>query len=380
MKLEGLPRVRTGTHFQTGNWAVAEGALAAGLTNYYGYPITPSTEIAEFLARRLPDIGGSFWQMEDEIASITACIGSSWAGGRTMTATSGPGFSLMMEGLGLAAMTETPLVLVNAMRIGPSTGIPTAPAQGDLMQARFGSHGDILIPVLAPFSVQECFEMTLQAFNISEIMRTPVILLLDQVLSSVHERIEIPQSEKVAQIICDRKTATGKLSSDIVLPMKSFGSGERIFGSGLTHTDQGTPELTEATHQALIKRLFKKIGAGKQWLPSPELILCDDADTIVVAYGSQARPAHDAILAAREQGIAAGLMRLRTCWPFPRKSLKQLSEEITTIVVPELSMGQLIWPVERFVDKNTSIVHLPKIGGQVVSATEILLALGGSVA
>ncbi|MHA2232639.1 MAG: transketolase C-terminal domain-containing protein, partial [Candidatus Hodarchaeales archaeon] len=147
-----------------------------------------------------------------------------------------------------------------------------------------------------------------------------------------------------------------------------------------THTDQGIPELTETTHQALITRLFKKMAAGKQWLPSPEFILCDDAETIVVAYGSQARPAHDAILAAREQGIAAGLMRLRTCWPFPRKSLKQLSEEITTIVVPELSMGQLIWPVERFVDKNTSIIHLPKIGGQVVSATEILLALGGSVA
>ncbi len=380
MKLNGLPRARIGTHFQSGNWAIAEGALAAGLTNYYGYPITPSTEIAEFLARRLPDVGGSFWQMEDEIASITACIGSSWTGGRTMTATSGPGFSLMMEGLGLATMTETPLVLVNSMRVGPSTGMPTSPGQGDFMQSRFGSHGDFLVPVLAPSTVQECFDLTLQAFNISEIARTPVILLLDQVLSSMHESVIIPAEKKIAQIIYDRKKARGKLPEDLVPPMRSFGSGAHVFGTGLTHKESGMPDLTESAHQALIQRIFRKLEAANDWLPFPELILCEDADTIVVAYGSQARPAHEAILRAREQGITAGLMRLRSCWPFPQKILKQLSKQVKTIIVPEMSTGQLIWPVERFADRNSSIVHLPKIGGNVVPATEILLALGGSVA
>jgi 2-oxoglutarate ferredoxin oxidoreductase subunit alpha len=380
MKLNGLPRTRTGTHFQTGNWAVAEGALAAGLTNYYGYPITPSTEIAEFLARRLPDVGGSFWQMEDEIASITACIGSSWAGGRTMTATSGPGFSLMMEGLGLATMTDTPLVLVNSMRVGPSTGMPTAPGQGDFMQSRFGSHGDFIVPVLAPSTVQECFDLTLQAFSLSEIVRTPVILLLDQVLSSIHESVTIPTEKEISQIVYDRKMAQGKLPGDLVLPMRSFGSGAHVFGTGLTHKENGMPDLTESTHQTMIQRMFQKLEVASDWLPFAQLILCEDADTVVVAYGSQARPAHEAVLRAREQGISAGLMKLLTCWPFPQRTFKQLSKQAKTIIVPELSMGQLIWPVERFADRNASIIHLPKIGGNVVSATEILLALGGSIA
>ncbi len=378
--LENLPRIRTGEHFQTGNWAVSEGALAAGLTNYYGYPITPSSEIAEFLSVRLPGVGGSFWQLEDEIASIIACIGSSWAGGRSMTATSGPGFSLMMEGLGLGTITETPLVIVNSMRVGPSTGMPTSPAQGDFMQSRFGSHGDFTVPALAPSTVQECFNFTVRAFSIAEIARTPVIILLDQVLSSINERVNIPSKENVATLVYDRKMARGKFPEDLVIPMKPFGCGDHVFGTGLTHNERGTPELSEKTHQALINRIFKKVKKTQKLLPGPEFIDCEDAETIIITYGSQARPAHEAVLRARDQGISAGLIRLRTCWPFPIETISNILKSTKVIIVPEMSLGQLIWPVKFYYDGPASIIHLPKIGGKIVGATEIFLALGGSLA
>ncbi|MDH5402633.1 MAG: 2-oxoacid:acceptor oxidoreductase subunit alpha [Candidatus Heimdallarchaeota archaeon] len=369
-KLVEEPRVLAGPQFNSGNFAVAEAALFAGLHGYFGYPITPSTTIMERLASRLPYVEkpGAFLQAEDEIASITAVIGCSWTRNKAMTATSGPGFSLMQEGIGLATFTETPLVVVNVMRGGPSTGLPTFPAQQELMQAHFGSHGDYMVPTFAPNNVQECFDLTIEAFNASEALRTPVFVLTDQILSTLKERFLIPKKENIELVnrsSPDNPHITWKgetISSNLVLPMNCFGEESKAFATGLSHDDTGHVDLSADTYELLMNRLKEKILTYQHLFPKPEKYLIDDADTVVVAYGSTARSAKYAVNSARKKGIKAGLYRLRTIWPFPKDDIIQ-SLRGKRIIVVEMSSGQLIWPVERYLKQD--VEHIGYLRGSV---------------
>lgn len=365
-------RVNPGRYFEAGNVAVAEGALYAGLEAYYGYPITPASEIMEYLAHRLPALGGSFFQLEDEIASITAAIGASWCRKKVMTATSGPGFSLMQEGIGLANWTETPIVIAESQRLGPSTGIPTFPGQGDLMQVRFGSHGDYLNVCLTPGTVQECFDLTIQAYNITELLRVPVILLLDQQLSSVHGTFEIPETGMIP--VHNRATPGEKseISEELVPPMACFGEGRNAFSTGLTHTDEGLPMLEGMTHEYLTRRLFEKIEKNTNLLPKEEQYQVEDAEILIVAYGSSSWTAYEAVDKGRENGLKVGLFRPRTVWPFPEQTLTRLAEDIDYMLVVEMSNGQLLWSVERCAKGMAKISNLPNIRGRPSYASEIL--------
>ncbi len=363
-------RLLSGDHFQSGNMSAAEGALAGGLQGYYGYPITPSTSVMEHIAKRLPHLEGhtAFLQCEDEIASITATIGSSWTRQKSMTATSGPGFSLMQEGIGLASFTETPLVLVNVMRGGPSTGLPTFPAQGELMQSHFGSHGDYLIPTFVPSSVQECFDLTVEAFNAAEVLRTPVFVQSDQVLSTLKERYTIPASSNME--IINRAVPDGDkikwkgetISSILVPPMNCFGEEKKAFSTGLSHDDTGHVDLTPGTYKNLVTRLDEKIRTYQHLLPQSEKYEIDDAELIIIAYGSTARSAKRAINLARADGKKVGLYRLKTMWPFPAEDMRKTIGDRPVLVV-EMSKGQLIWPVERFLRKEVS--HLAEYYGSI---------------
>ncbi len=369
-------RILTGSHFESGNVAIAEGAIAAGLHGYFGYPITPSSTVMEHIASRLPKVGGSFLQAEDELASIIATIGCSWTRRKAMTATSGPGFSLMQEGIGLAAFTETPLVLANIMRGRPSTGLPTFPGQQELMQAHFGSHGDYLIPTFAPASVQECFDMTVEAFNASEALRTPVFILSDQVLSTLKERFVIPQEFE----IIERATPSGDpvlwkgetISTSLVPPMNCFGEEKKAFATGLSHDASGHVDLSADTYENLVNRLREKIMTYHHLFPQPEKYLVDDAEIVVVAYGSTARSVKHAINRARRKGIKAGLYRIRTIWPFPADELRSVSEGKKVLVV-EMSQGQLIWPVERFLRREVN--HFPYYRGEIPPPSKVLKKL-----
>ncbi len=369
-------RVLSGRHFESGNVALAEAAIAAGLHGYFGYPITPSSSLMEHVASRLPYVEnpGRFLQCEDEIASITAVIGCSWTRKKAMTATSGPGFSLMQEGIGLAVMTETPLVLVNVMRGGPSTGLPTFPGQQELMQAHFGSHGDYLIPTVAPSSVQECFDLGVEAFNISEALRTPVIVLSDQVLSSLKERFIIPPAEflGIVERASNGHPVTWKgetISPELVPPMNCFGEEKKAFSTGLVHDETGHVNLTADTNEKLLERLHRKIEYYHHLLPQPEYYKTSDADLVVVAYGSTARSAKMAIHWARREGLKVGLFRLRTIWPFPTSELREVATDKEVLVV-EMSRGQLIWPVERYLHRE--VHHLPYLRGEIPPPTKIL--------
>lgn len=380
MVVDRQPKVLTGSHFKNGNWAIVEGAIASGIAEFFAYPISPASEIVEYLSYRLPAVGGkAAFIVEDEIASINMCIGASWAGSKVMTATSGPGFSLKQEGLGLAYMTETPLVCVNIQRGGPSTGLPTFSAQGDYMQVQFGSHGDYSAVALTPWSVQECFDLTIEAFNISEQLRSPVILLADGEIGRIIERIDIPKEEDIK--LFNRKTppkdtdktkfkqfdVTGQ--EDLVPPMAHFGEGYRIFGTGLTHKDSGVPLLDEDLHTELIHRLYKKVEINKHLFPKPAKYHLEDAEIIVIATGVSARAALEAVIKAREEGIKAGLLRLITVWPFPEEEIEAISEQ-AELIVAEMSMGQLIWPVERYARKKCHLIS--KIGGTPPTPKEIL--------
>ncbi|NHJ46790.1 MAG: 2-oxoacid:acceptor oxidoreductase subunit alpha [Asgard group archaeon] len=380
-------KVLTGTHFKNGNWAIVEGALASGIDEFFAYPISPASEIVEYVSYRLPAVGGkAAFIVEDEIASINMCIGASWAGSKVMTATSGPGFSLKQEGLGLAYMTETPLVCVNVQRGGPSTGLPTFSAQGDYMQVQFGSHGDYSAIALTPWSVQECFELTVTAFNISEQIRSPVILLLDGEVSRMMEQITIPKEEDV--IVKNRKTPSSDVDKstfkqfdangqdDLVPPMAQIGDGYKIFGTGLTHTSDGVPKLDEDIHIELIDRLYKKIEINNHLYPKADKYKVDDADVVVVATGISARASLQAVMDAREEGIKAGLFRPITVWPFPKDELIEVAKK-SEIIVAEMSMGQLIWPVERYVKKECTLVK--KIGGTPPNPKDILKAIKNEV-
>ena len=352
--------------------------MAAGCRFYAGYPITPATEITEHMSRRLPEVGGVFLQMEDEIASMAAVIGASYAGVKSMTATSGPGFSLMQENIGLAAMTETPCVVVDVMRAGPSTGQPTKTSQQDVMQAKWGSHGDYEIIALAPSSVQEMFDLTIEAFNLSEKYRCPTFLMTDAIVGHLMERLSIPEREDIPLI--DRKKPTTKPSEylpflagkDLVPEMATFGEGYRFYATGLTHDESGHPQTDSAEyHAALVQRICDKIRNNAKDINKVERVFLDDADVCIVAYGSVARSALAAVVEGRERGLKIGLLRLITIWPFPEKAVEQVASQVDKILVPEMNYGQLVREVERSAGRE-KVTSLPKLGDALHTPEEIL--------
>jgi 2-oxoglutarate ferredoxin oxidoreductase subunit alpha len=338
--------------FTMGDIASAEGALSAGCRYFGGYPITPATEIAEWMSERMPEVGGAYVQYEDEIASITSVIGASWTGVKAMTATSGPGVSLMLEAIGLAVMTETPLVLVNIMRGGPSTGQPTRGQQGDVMQAKWGSHGDYQIIALTPASVQEMFDQTVQAFNLSERYRTPVFVLADETVGHMRERLVIPDEKDLK--IENRKTPTVdpseylpfKPDDDLVPPMALFGSKYQFYATGLTHDERGYPSDKDDIQIDLITRLNDKILRNADKIIEVERLDLDDARTAVVSYGTPSRSAKRAIRIARDEDIKVGMLRLKTVWPFPEKEIAQLASEVDQIIVAEQNLGQVYYMIK----------------------------------
>lgn len=361
-----------GSYFVEGDIAAAYGSIAAGCRFFAGYPITPATEITQAMSELLPKVGGKFLQMEDELASISAIIGASWSNLKTMTATSGPGFSLMQENIGYAAMTETPIVIVDVQRAGPSTGQATRPAQGDVMQARFGSHGDYEVIVLSPNSVQEMFDLTVRAFNLSEKFRVPVIVLSDAEVGHMMERLAIP--EKVEVI--NRKTATSfedatKYGPDLVPPMGRFGDGLELLVTGSTHLPDGTRNTGSQEIQAsLVTRLVEKVNRNRHQIEDWEEIETEDSEILVVAYGATSRPAHGAVLKARERGIRAGLFRPKALWPAPERRMRELNEKVRKVILPEMSSRGYSMEIEKmFPGKFT---HLPTVSGQVHTVSDIL--------
>jgi 2-oxoglutarate ferredoxin oxidoreductase subunit alpha len=368
-----------------GNEAIAEGALAAGARFFAGYPITPSTEIAEILAEKLPAAGGKFIQMEDEIASMAAVIGASLAGLKSITATSGPGFSLKQENLGFAAITEVPCVVVNVQRYGPSTGIPTASAQGDIMQTRWGTHGDHPVIALSPASVQESFSLTIQAFNLAERFRTPVILLADEVIGHMRERFVMPDSSEI-NVVNRKKPPAGltkyypyKPDDDGVPPMANFCEGFRYHVTGLVHDESGSPTTKADQAERLIKRLTSKITDHLDEITMTESLMTEDAEIIIVACGAVSRSARQAVKQARAAGIKAGLFRLITVWPFPAKEITALSRQARAIIVPEMNLGQLIGEVERVVRSETKVTGVNRVTGEMITPDEILNAIKSEI-
>lgn len=376
-----MPRARTvlsGAHFMNGDVACAEGALAAGCRFFAGYPITPATEIAEHLSERMPEIGGVYIQMEDEIASLAAVIGASYSGCKAMTATSGPGFSLMQENIGLAIMTEAPCVVVDVMRGGPSTGQPTMPGQQDVMQAKWGSHGDYGIVALAPSSVQEMFDLTIEAFNVAETYRIPTLLMADEIVAHMWEKVVIPPADKIRTVNRKKPNVPRGMyepfmpDSDLVPPMACFGEGYRFHATGLTHDEHGFPKTSSTEVQSrLVRRLCDKINKNADKIIRVEEVKLDDADVVVVAYGIVARAALSAVRKAREKGVKAGLLRLVTLWPFPEKQVARVAKQAKKIVVPEMNCGQLVREVERAA-KETPVTFLSKLGEEPHTPMEIL--------
>jgi 2-oxoglutarate ferredoxin oxidoreductase subunit alpha len=368
-----------------GNQACAEGAIAAGARFFAGYPITPSTEIAEVLAKRLPQLGGTFIQMEDEIASMAAIIGGSLAGAKSITATSGPGFSLKQELIGYASMAEIPCVIVNVQRTGPSTGQPTSPAQGDIMQTRWGSHGDRGVIALCPASVTECFNVTIEAFNMAEQYRTPVVLLLDEIIGHMREKFITPDAELIN--IVNRKRPVMppgeclpfKPEADGVPPMPNYGAGYRYHTTGLIHDYTGFPSGSNAVTYEVIDRLHTKINDHIDDIVKYEEVQLEDAKIAVIAFGGTARSAYPAIESARELDIKAGLFRPITLWPVPEKQLKALAEKTETIIVAEMNYGQYVGEVRRIVGDKVNVISLAKWNNDPITPSEILEAIQNGV-
>jgi 2-oxoglutarate ferredoxin oxidoreductase subunit alpha len=364
-----------------GNAACAAGAIAAGCRFYAGYPITPSSEIAEEMARRLPALGGVFVQMEDEIASLAAAIGASLAGMRAMTATSGPGFSLMQEHIGFAAMAEVPAVIVNVMRGGPSTGLPTSPAQGDIMQARWGTHGDVPSLVLAPASVGEVFHLTASAFALSERFRTPVVVLYDQVIGQMREEVSLPQGGELAlpdrprPAVAPAEYSPYAPGPDGVPPMADFGSGYRYHVTGLAHDDRGYPTQDPATIAAHQRRRLEKITRFAEIVTPVEASDLEDARIAVVACGIAARAAQEAIGEARRHGIRAGLLRPVVLWPFPERAVREAASSVDAIVVAEMNLGQMAREVERAAGGRVPVVSCCRADGEPIEPEQILASL-----
>jgi len=368
------------TRLVQGNEAIALGALASGVNFYAGYPITPSTEVAEILARRLPASGGAYIQMEDEIASISAVMGASLAGARALTATSGPGYSLMQEGLGFGCMAEIPFVLVNVMRSGPSTGLPTQVAQGDVMQARWGTHGDHPAIVLSPSSVRECFDYTVRAFNLSETFRTPVQLLSDEVVGHMRERVTFPKKEEVE--ILERpipETPTEWYehyhpTPSNVSPMASFGSGYRFHVTGLTHDRQGFPTRRRDEVDEKMARLKAKITRRLDELTEVKVHDVEKSNVVIFAYGSVYRSALAAQVQLAKKGKRVGVFRPVFLWPFPDRETKEMLDEKDVVIVPELNQGQLIHEVERLTSDCVRIVPVQRVDGYEITPEEIVSA------
>ena len=373
--------VLTGVHYLDGDHACSEGALAAGCRFFAAYPITPSTEIAERVARRFPKVGGVFLQMEDEMAAMAAVLGGAWGGQKSMTCTSGPGFSLMMENLGLAVMMETPCVLVNVQRGGPSTGLPTMVGQADMMQARWGSHGDYTIIALAPNSPQEAFDITIKAFNMAERFRVPVLVMMDECVGHMTEKVVIPESDEIE--ITPRRQTTAppeeflpyQPGDDLVPEMAMAGQGYRFHTTGLTHDERGYPSMTVETQEKLVNRLRDKITNAIEEITCFESSNLDDADVVVVTYGITSRVARAAVQRARAEGMKVGEMRLITVWPFPEKEIRELAEQVKGIVVPEINLGQIVLEVERVAGGRAKVAGVPHAGGSVHDPEVIYNAL-----
>jgi 2-oxoglutarate ferredoxin oxidoreductase subunit alpha len=373
--------VLCGEFFMNGDTACAEGAISAGCRFFAGYPITPATEVAERMSERLPQIGGVFIQMEDEIASMNAVLGASWAGVKAMTATSGPGFSLMMENIGLGVMLETPCVVANVQRAGPSTGLPTLVAQGDMMQARWGSHGHYEIIALVPDSPQEMFDLTVLAFNLSEQYRVPVLLMADEAVGHMSEKVVIPEINSKELVNRPRpKVAPEKYlpydsRKGLVPPMAVAGEGYRFHVTGLTHDDRGYPVMTAEAQDKLIRRLVDKIRLNIKDITKYEEVKIDDAEVVVVSYGISARIARYAVQKAREEGIKAGLLRLITVWPFADDRIRKLASAVKAFLVPEINYGQMVREVERCVAGKAKVRLISHMGGGVHLPETILEAI-----
>jgi len=373
--------VLTGAHYLDGDFSIAEGALAAGCRFFAGYPITPSTETAERFAERIPFVGGVFIQMEDEIASVAALIGASWTGIKAMTVTSGPGFSLMMENIGLAAMMEVPIVIANVQRGGPSTGLPTLTGQGDMMQVRWGSHGDYQIIALSPDSPQECFDLTVHAFNLSELYRVPTFIMTDECVGHMHEKVIIPPADEVELV--ERKWYEGlkdkylpyKPDKDLVPFMVKAGDGYRFHTTGLTHDERGYPVINAECQEWCVRHLTDKIKNNADKIIKFEEDQTDNAEIVVVSYGITSRVAYRAVQMARKTGIKVGTLRLVVVWPFPEKRIHELSKKVKAFVVPEINYGQIVREIERSAAGQAPAVPVPHMGGWVHNPDDILKAI-----
>ena len=375
----------TGEHFMLGDHAAAEGAILAGCRFFAGYPITPATEVAERMSVRLPQVGGVYIQMEDELASMNAILGASWAGAKAMTATSGPGFSLMMENLGLGIMLETPCVLINVQRGGPSTGLPTLVGQQDMMQARWGSHGDYEIIALCPTSPQEFFDLTIRAFNLSEMLRTPVLVMADAEVGHMTEKVIIPPAESVP-IVERRQVLKGDIQPDLfriyrddphgeqryISPMAAAGQGYRIHVTGLTHDERGYPAMNAQAQEWNIRRLADKISAYRSDILQWESQGLEDAEVVVVSYGISARTSLWPIELARREGIRVGYLRLITVWPFPDEPIRKLAKAVRAFVVPEINLGQIVREVERCAAGQAQVFGANRAGGDILEPEHVL--------
>jgi 2-oxoglutarate ferredoxin oxidoreductase subunit alpha len=366
--------LKPGRHLVLGNIACAEGALRAGCRLFAGYPITPANEIAEYMSGEMPRVGGYFLQLEDEIASIAAVIGSSWAGAKAMTATSGPGFSLMQENLSYAHMTETPLVVVDVQRSGPSTGQSTDPSQQDIYQAKYGAHGDYEVIALSPWSAQEMFDLTIRAFNLAEQYRTPVYFLADGMIGHIKEELVVPEEVE----IIDRKTPSGPgctpFGTDdpsLVPEMPKFGQGYRLQVTGSSHRPNGVRDMSPKVHAGKVERIMKKILQAEPKIRDVAKVDLDDAEVAVVSFGASARPCYGAVKKAREEGVKAGLLRLKTIWPFPEDEFSSLAEKVDAFLVVEMNAGKLVKEVQRVACGRAEIASLTRLGGVVPTLQDI---------
>ncbi len=364
--------------FIQGNEAMAEGAFTAGARFYAGYPITPSSEVAEIAARRLPQLGGVFIQMEDEIGSIGAMLGASLTGKKSFTATSGPGYSLMQENLGVGIMAEIPCVIINVQRSGPSTGLATKPAQGDVLQARWGTHGDHAIIALSPSSVQECYDLTIKAFNYSEKYRTPVIILADEVVGHMRERVVLFDSSEFE--IGDRKKPKGDPDQyrpylpdeDGIPPMSDIGSEYIQHVNGSMHDETGFPNSSPANADKTIRRLYNKIHEKRDDIAITKKWFLEDAEILIISYGCSARSSKEAVSLAREQGLKVGLLQLHTIWPFPDRIVKEQLKKCKAVLVPEMNLGQLIGEVEKLQQDSKPIVGVNRVDSELITPEEII--------
>jgi len=360
-----------GSYYFSGNEAVAEGAIAARCGYYGGYPITPSSEIMERISVRFREIGAVFMQMEDEIASICSVIGASWAGARAMTATSGPGFSLMQEGIGYAAMTEAPIVIVNIQRVGPATGQATRVGSGDMLQAKWGSHGDYQLIAISPWSVQEMYDQTINAFNLAEKYRVPVILLSDEAIGHLRERMDVRERIAIFSRRKERGAPPFSAGDDGVPPMPAFGEGEKLLVTGSTHDDYGLRKLADPLVQAkLVSRLHNKIMNQREEIIEYENYYIEDADVVVISYGFTARSSLFAVERLRQEGKKVGMIRLKTIWPFADRLITDLGSKIKKIFVPEMNMGQIAGEIMKYA--SCDIIPYNQTNGEVIHPYTIM--------